>query len=45
MLFIDTILYLKQHEVDKLQRRIDKHGEREFPRFTVSDYDLLVNNQ
>jgi len=45
MLFIDTLDYLRHHEVDKLKRRIDKHGEREFPRLTVKDYDLLVNNQ
>ncbi|XP_060878362.1 MATH and LRR domain-containing protein PFE0570w-like [Metopolophium dirhodum] len=41
----DTIHYLNRHEVDKLQKRIDKHGEREYPRLTVNDYDLLVNNQ
>ncbi|XP_022169602.1 protein PFF0380w-like [Myzus persicae] len=41
----DTLNYLQCHEVDKLKKRIDKHGEREFPRLTVKHFDLLVNNQ
>eukprot|EP00102_Acyrthosiphon_pisum_P012137 XP_008181167.1 PREDICTED: uncharacterized protein LOC100159129 [Acyrthosiphon pisum] len=40
-----TLDYLNAHKVDKLKIRIDKYGEREFPRLTVKDYDLLVNNQ
>ncbi|XP_015372907.1 PREDICTED: uncharacterized protein LOC107168120 [Diuraphis noxia] len=40
----DTLIYLRKYEVEKLQQRINKRGEREFPRLTVKHYDLLVNN-
>jgi len=42
ILFKDTLNYLKEHNVDKIKKEIHKHGEREFPRLTVQDYDLLV---
>ncbi|KAF0759693.1 GRIP and coiled-coil domain-containing protein PFC0235w-like isoform X2, partial [Aphis craccivora] len=38
----DTLNYLREHNVDKIKKKILKHGEREFPRITVQDYDLLV---
>ncbi|KAL5234935.1 hypothetical protein ACI65C_002345 [Semiaphis heraclei] len=41
----DTLVYLREHEVEKLKNRICINGEREFPRLTVKHYDLLVNNQ
>jgi len=39
------LVYLEEHEVVKLKKRISKNGEREFPRLTVKDFDLLVSNQ
>ncbi|XP_025203867.1 uncharacterized protein LOC112600780, partial [Melanaphis sacchari] len=38
----DTLFYLKVHYEDKLKKEIQENDEREFPRLTVQDYDLLV---
>ncbi|XP_060836629.1 protein PFF0380w-like [Rhopalosiphum padi] len=40
----DTLFYLRKHKVEKIRKEISERGEREFPRRTVQDYDLLVNN-
>ncbi|XP_026811205.1 LOW QUALITY PROTEIN: GATA zinc finger domain-containing protein 14-like, partial [Rhopalosiphum maidis] len=39
----DTLFYLRKHKVEKIRKEIHERGEREFPRLTVQDYDLLVN--